>query len=74
MLCCADILVDAFEQTGRALVKPVPRAQASSRLLKSNHCAASPARMSSLNFRKPAAGNDLASNESYQIVNLYWRI
>jgi hypothetical protein len=74
MVCCAGILVDAFEQTGRALVKPVRRAEASSRLSKSNNCAAPPAPMSSLNFRKPAVGNDLASNESYQMVNLYWRI
>ena len=28
----------------------------------------------SLNFRKPAVSNEFASNESYQMVNLYWRI
>jgi hypothetical protein len=27
----------------------------------------------SLNFRKPAISNEFASNESYQMVNLYWR-
>jgi hypothetical protein len=30
-------------------------------------------RTSSLNFRKPAGSNEFASNESYQMVNLYWR-
>jgi hypothetical protein len=32
-----------------------------------------PARTSSLNFRKPGIGNEFASNESYQMVNIYWR-
>jgi len=27
----------------------------------------------SLNFRKPTGSNEFASNESYQMVNLYWR-
>jgi hypothetical protein len=27
----------------------------------------------SLNFRKPPISNEFASNESYQMVNLYWR-